>query len=135
EDEEQRRKMFRSIKAKADSKRTMREKVADRMTSIFGSIIFLLANALFFVVWIIVNTNLIKGISAFDPFPFTLLTTIVSLEAIILAIFVLVSQNRSMKVDDLREEVDLQINLIIEKEVTKVMKMLSLLLEKNGIDL
>ena len=71
----------------------------------------------------------------FDPFPFSLLTTIVSLEAIILAIFVLISQNRTAKVDDLREETHLQINLIAEKEITKVMKMLAILLEKQGVDL
>ena len=88
-----------------------------------------------FVFWILVNTNQIETISPFDPFPFSLLTTIVSLEAIILAIFVLISQNRNSKVDDLREETHLQINLIAEKEITKLMKMMEILLEKQGVDL
>ncbi|OGI67813.1 hypothetical protein A2738_03400 [Candidatus Nomurabacteria bacterium RIFCSPHIGHO2_01_FULL_42_15] len=135
ETEESKRKILRSIKAKADSKRTFVERIADWMTSHFGSMSFLLVNAVFFILWILINTNQIKGITAFDPFPFNLLTMVVSLEAIILAIFVLISQNRSMKVDDLREEVDLQINLISEKEVTKIMKMLALLLEKQGVNL
>lgn len=135
ENEEPRRKIFRSIKAKADAKRTTIEKMADWMTANFGSMTFLLLNVFIFVAWILINTNQIKGISAFDPFPFSLLTTIVSLEAIILAIFVLISQNRNSKIDDLREETHLQINLIAEKEITKLMKMLAILLERQGVDL
>src|SRR3989344_3807904 len=134
-EEPRRRRIFQSIKAKADSKRTGTERIADWMTSHFGSMTFLSVNAFLFVFWILVNTNQIETISPFDPFPFNLLTTVVSLEAIILAIFVLISQNRNSKVDDLREETHLQIDLIAEKEVTKVMKMLAILLERQGVDL
>lgn len=133
--EDQKRKIFKSIKAKADSRRTVSERIADWMTTRFGSMTFLWINVIIFLVWILINTNKIKGISAFDPFPFSLLTTIVSLEAIILAIFVLISQNRNAKVDDLREETHLQINLISEKEITKLMKMMEILLEKQGVNL
>jgi uncharacterized membrane protein len=135
ENEEERKRVFRSIKAKSDAKRTWLEKMADSMTSHFGSNTFLWLNVILFVVWLLVNTNKIASIPAFDPFPFNLLTNIVSLEAIILAIFVLISQNRTAKVDDLREETHLQLNLISEREITKIMKMLALLLEKQGIDL
>jgi uncharacterized membrane protein len=135
ENEELRKKIFRSIKAKADAKRTIMEKIADFMTSKFGSNTFLLFNVFLFVAWLLINTNKIKWIPPFDPFPFSLLTTIVSLEAIILAIFVLISQNRTAKVDDLREETHLQLNLISEREITKLIKMMALLLEKQGIDL
>jgi|SRR3989338_8663779 len=135
ENEEPRRKIFRSFKAKADAKRTILERTADWMTTHFGSITFLLLNICLFVAWGLINTDQIKIIAPFDPFPFNLLTTFVSLEAIFLAIFVLISQNRNSKVDDLREETHLQINLIAEKEVTKIMKMLAILLEKHGVDL
>lgn len=135
ESEEPKRKILKSIKAKADAKRTVMEKMADLMTSSFGSSSFLMLNIFLFVGWILINTGQIKGIPIFDPFPFNLLTTIVSLEAIFLAIFVLISQNRTTKIDDLREETHLQLNLISEREVTKLMKMMALLLEKNGIDL
>jgi uncharacterized membrane protein len=135
ESEETRRRILKSFRAKADAKRTRVEKIADAMTSGFGSITFLTFNALLFIFWILVNTNQIPSIPAFDPFPFSLLTTFVSLEAIILAIFVLVSQNRNMKVDDLREETHLQINLITEREITKLMKMVAILLEHQGVDL
>jgi len=135
ENYETRKKIFRSIKAKADAERTTMEKVADIMTSKFGSNTFLISNVVLFIAWILINTGLVTGIAPFDPFPFNLLTMTVSLEAIVLAIFVLISQNRTAKVDDLREETHLQLNLIAEKEITKLIKMMALLLEKNGIDL
>jgi len=135
ENEEPRKRVIKSIKAKADAKRTPIQKFADWMTSGFGSMAFLSLNVIFFTVWVLINTGKLRIIPAFDPFPFSLLTTIVSLEAIILAISVLISQNRSLRVDDLREEIQLQIAIIAEKEVTKVMKMLALLLEKQGINI
>lgn len=130
-----RRHIIKSIKAKADRQRSQSEKLADVMTRVFGSTPFLILNLLFFFIWVVINLNLFPNIAPFDPFPFNFLTMVVSLEAIILAIFVLISQNRAARVDDLREEIDLQVNLIAEEEVTKIMKMLTLLMEKNGIDI
>src|SRR3990167_1077425 len=65
-----RKKILRSIKAKADQKRTWAEKIADWMTSNFGSMTFLLVNATLFPVWLLVNSGQIDAISIFDPFPF-----------------------------------------------------------------
>jgi uncharacterized membrane protein len=130
-----RRPIFSSIKANFDARRTLMEKTADWMTSAFGSNSFLFINIILFVLWILVNARVVTLIPVFDPYPFNLLTTIVSLEAIILAIFVLISQNRTSKIDDLREETHLQLNIISEQEVTKLIKMVNLLLQKNGIDL
>src|SRR3989338_11578418 len=92
ENEEARKRIFRSIKAKADAKRTLMEKMADWMTSKFGSNAFLLFNVALFTAWVLINTGRIKIFIPFDQFPFSLLSTIVSLEAIILAIFVLLFQ-------------------------------------------
>lgn len=127
--------VVQSFRAKADAKRTLSDKFADKLTAVFGTVFFLGLNALWFLSWIVVNMGLIPGIEPFDPFPFGLLTMIVSLEAIFLAIIVLISQNRAEKIAELREEVDLQINSIAETEITKTIKMLGLLLEKNGIKL
>ncbi len=131
---EESRHIIRSLKAKADKNRSPGEVIADDLTHAFGSVGFLSLNAVVFIAWIAINTGLVPGIAAFDPFPFSLLTTIVSLEAIILAIIVLLSQNRAIETDDLREEIDLQVNLITERELTKLMTILVPLLEKNGID-
>lgn len=126
--------VVQSYRAKADAKRTVSDKIADKLTSKFGSVIFLGINALWFLIWIVINTGLIPGVQPFDPFPFGLLTMVVSLEAIFLAIIVLISQNRAAKIAELREEIDLQINSIAESEVSKVLTLLSLLLDKNGIE-
>jgi uncharacterized membrane protein len=127
--------LIRTIGARANAKRTLTEKIADALTTKFGSMTFLSLNLVWFLAWIGVNVGLIPGLPAFDPFPFGLLTMIVSLEAIFLAIIVLISQNRSSKIADLREEVDLQINTIAEAEITKMIELQVMLLKKNGIDL
>ena len=127
--------VVQSFRAKADAKRTFADKLADKLTAKFGTILFLSLNAIWFLVWIAINTDIIPGIAPFDPFPFGLLTMIVSLEAIFLAIIVLISQNRAAKIAELREEIDLQINSIAESEVTKVIVLLGILLKKNGIKL
>lgn len=129
------RRAIRSLKARADAKRTTAEKVADGMTAVGGSFSFLILNCIWFLYWIILNTNIVPGLKPFDPFPFSLLTMIVSLEAIILAIFVLISQNREQKINHLREEIDLEIDLVAESELTKVMELVVLIAKKNGIDL
>jgi uncharacterized membrane protein len=129
------KRIIKSLKAKADARRKPSEVIADWMTKSLGSIWFLSLNVLWFTTWILININAIPGIPAFDPFPFGLLTMIVSLEAIMLAIFVLISQNRASQIDDLREEIDLQVDIITEKELTKLIHMMSILMEKNGIDL
>jgi uncharacterized membrane protein len=129
-----RRALIKSLKAEADAKRTWSDRFADRITSLTGSMPFLVINAAWFIIWIALNLGIIPGIEPFDPFPFGLLTMVVSLEAIILAIAVLISQNRAAKVDDLREEVGLQVNVIAEHELTKIMEMIIRLLEAQGID-
>lgn len=125
--------MAQSFKAKADAKRSATEKFADWMTRHFGSIVFLTLNALWFGVWVLVNTGVLPIIKPFDPFPFGLLTMIVSLEAIFLAIIVLISQNREAKIADVREELDLQINMMSEEEISKIIELLVKLLEKQGV--
>src|SRR5262245_44390190 len=117
-------KRIHGFHAKHDAHRTKAEALADKVIQFTGTVVFLLINAVWFIVWIIINLNIFPGIKAFDPFPFALLTMIVSLEAIFLSIFVLISQNRDAKIADLRQEIDLQINMIAEEEITKMMQMI-----------
>lgn len=125
----------KSVKARANAKRRLAARLADYMTSGFGSMTFLLANCIWFAGWIVVNLGLIPGLPVFDPFPFGLLTMVVSLEAIILAIIVLISQNRAARIADLREEIALQVEEISEHEITKLLELVVQLLEKQGADL
>jgi uncharacterized membrane protein len=129
------RSRIRSFKAKISARRTVLEKFADFLTSSFGTVTFLVINAAIFAAWIAWNTGQISGLRIVDPFPFGLLTMAVSLEAIMLAIIVLISQNREARIADLREEVELYINTYSEYEITKAMYILTLIAEKNGIDL
>lgn len=130
-----RRNTIRSFKARMNAKRSPADRIADFLTASFGSVLFLTINILFFALWIIWNTGIISALPIIDPFPFGLLTMVVSLEAIFLAIVVLISQNREARIAELREEVELYINTYAENEITKMIYLQTLLLEKNGIDL
>ncbi len=99
------------------------------MTSSFGTFAFLILNILFIGGWIIINLEK-TPLEPFDPFPFLLLSVSVSTYATILSIIVLISQNRKEQVDSLRQELQLQVNLISEHEITKALKMLKEVLEE-----
>ncbi len=127
--------VVQSFEAKELKKRPYIIKVADRLTTFFGSFWFLGFNIILFSFWIFANLGYITGIAAFDPFPFFFLTTGVSLEAIILTIVVLVSQQRQSQVGKIREELNMQVNMIAEKEITKSLVILKKIAEKQGIKL
>jgi uncharacterized membrane protein len=116
---------YHSFMAKAHSDRALSEKIADGVVDITGSFSFVVLHIIVFTGWIMINTNLIPGLVPFDPYPFGLLTMIVSLEAIFLSIFVLISQNRQSEVSDMRSEVDYQVNRQAEQELTKLLEMVS----------
>jgi uncharacterized membrane protein len=126
--------VVQSLKAREDRKRTVDQRLSDAITKGFGNIYFLIGNLVWFSGWLILNLGFVKGVEPFDPYPFGMLTTIVSLEAIILAIFVLMTQNREARVNDLREEVDLHVDLVTEQEITKALDLLVKLLRKNGVN-
>lgn len=130
---ERRRQFYRSFEAQALKQRSFIMRFADDLTNTFSSVPFLIANVVWFIVWILLNTGFVGGVEPFDPFPFGLLTMIVSLEAIVLAIVILVSQNRQAYVTSVREELHMQVNLIAEEEITKALKMLAEIREKLGI--
>lgn len=127
------RHILRSLKAKAKAQRSFTERFADWTANFFGSIPFFVIHFIWFGAWIVINTFHVPGLPQFDPYPYGLLTMTVSLEAIFLSILVLLAQNRAGDIADLREEIDLQVDILTEQELTKLMHMVSLLLEKNGI--
>lgn len=106
--------------------------VADFMTAQFGTVWFLIWHAAFFLGWIEWNLGWF-GLPIFDPYPFGLLTMVVSLEAIGLAIVVLISQNRQSKIADLRQQIDFEIDVRAEAEITKALRMLDALMHHLGI--
>ena len=106
--------------------------LADWLTKQFGTVTFLIFNAVLFLVWISCNLGFL-GVRAFDPFPFGLLTMAVSLEAIFLSVVVLISQNRQGRIADIRQQMDFEIDVRAEEEITKMLEILDQLRKAAGI--
>ena len=117
----------------AREQRTPTDRLAERIASFCGSMTFVWVHVGWFGVWILANT--IPGIPHIDPFPFTFLTLIVSLEAIFLSTFILISQNLDSRISERRSHLDLQLNLLSEQENTKMIVMLHAIAAKVGADL
>ncbi len=122
---------FQAIKAQHSGGQTRMQIIADWLTNLASSTAFFLFHVVAFSAWILLNSG-IGGMPAYDPFPFGLLTMVVSLEAIFLSIFVLMSQSRESKIGELREELTLQVNLRIEEEVTKTLHLVAGLYTRLG---
>ncbi len=112
----------RNVNEEAEDRRTTVERWADWIAEFSGSISFLMLHVVFFAVWILLNVNWLPGWKPpmFDPFPFGLLTMVVSLEAIILSVFVLLSQNRQAAKDRVRGDIEYEVNLKAELEVAEL---------------
>jgi len=120
----------RAVKARFAAELTAVERIGNRLTIIAGSTPFLLFHVVWFALWIGWNVGM-PG-RAFDPFPFGLLTMVVSLEAIFLSVFVLMTQNRESTIAEVREEVTLAVTLRVEEEVTKVLQLVAGLYPRLG---
>ncbi|MHC5742328.1 MAG: DUF1003 domain-containing protein [Nostoc sp.] len=121
------------LRVKAANKRNLQDRIADLITSFSGHIVFVYVHIVWFGAWIVLNTGKI-GVHPFDPFPYGLLTMVVSLEAIFLSTFVLISQNRLSEDSEYRANLNLQISLVTEHEVTRVLQMLDAIQDKMGIE-
>lgn len=121
------------LEEEAKEKRTSVDRAVDAITAFCGSMSFVWVHAMWYGIWIIYN--LARGQDGFDPFPFQLLTLIVSLEAIFLSTFILISQNRDVRLSERRNHLDLQINLLTEQENTKMLRMLKQIANAVGADL
>ncbi len=115
-DELLRTRVSRNVNEEMEVHSTALQKIADGIAWFSGSMPFLMINGGWFVIWIIINT-IPLGIPAFDPYPFGLLTMIVSLEAIFLSCFVLISQNRQAEKDRVRSDIEYEVNIKAELEV------------------
>jgi uncharacterized membrane protein len=122
------------FRRKAERSKGVQSRIADAITAFSGSVTFIYLHALWFVVWILVNLGGLGQWLVFDPFPFGLLTMIVSLEAIFLSTFVLLSQNRQAELADRRADLDLQINLLTEYEVTRVLTLVDAIADHLGLE-
>jgi uncharacterized membrane protein len=111
--------------------RSLADRIADFVARFCGSITFVWIHVVLFAVWI--GWNVMPGMEHFDPYPFTFLTLCVSLEAIFLSSFILISQNYEMRISDRRNRLDLQINLLSEQENTKMLQLLDRIAKKLDV--
>ena len=116
-DELLRTRVSRNANEEAEEKISALQRVADWISWFSGSMQFLLLNAIWFVIWIGINVWQVGSIPQFDPYPFGLLTMIVSLEAIFLSCFVLISQNRQAEKDRVRSDIEYNVNIKAELEI------------------
>jgi uncharacterized membrane protein len=107
----------RNVNEEHADTRTLVQKAADGIAEFSGSIPFLLIHVGIFTVWIVVNCVKIPGVPQFDAYPFGFLTLAVSLEAIFLSVFVLLSQNRQAAKDRVRSDIEYDVNLKAELEI------------------
>ncbi len=115
-DELLRTRVSRNVNEEAAEHLSALQRIADWIAWFSGSMPFLILNLLWFVVWIIINI-FPAGVARFDPYPFGLLTMIVSLEAIFLSCFVLISQNRQAEKDRIRSDIEYEVNIKAELEI------------------
>ena len=128
-----------NIKSIADMERDFEEhrgfvdRVADLIGGFSGSMSFVLLHVMWFSLWFLINTGVISWVPKFDPYPFILLAMIVSVEGVLLSTFVLMKQNRMQQRSDTRDHVNLQIDLLAEKEITKSLQMLQAICQRLEI--
>ncbi|WP_162305922.1 DUF1003 domain-containing protein [Oleisolibacter albus] len=125
-----------ALEREFSERRSLSDRIADGIANFVGTVVFVACHLALFIGWAAINTGLIPGLAPFDPFPFIFLCLLVSLEGVLMSTFVLIKQNRMSQRADERAHLDLQINLLTEKEVTKVIEMLERLsqrLDAHGV--
>src|SRR3954463_6598930 len=119
----------------ADAERSLTDRMADAISRFVGSMRFVYIHVIWFAAWIALSTlPFIPEAWQIDPFPFTFLTFVVSLEAIFLSTFILIAQNHEERVARRRNHLDLQINLLSEQENSQMLKMLGAIQRQLKID-
>jgi uncharacterized membrane protein len=111
---------------------TAEERIADAITRFTGSMRFVYLHLAFFGFWIVANLGWVPGVPRWDP-SFVVLAMMASVEAIFLSTFVLISQNRMAAAADKRADLDLQVGLLAEHEVTRLVTLVSGIADKLGV--
>ncbi|HKV10885.1 MAG TPA: DUF1003 domain-containing protein [Thermoanaerobaculia bacterium] len=121
------------LEQEAMLQRKLGERVSDSLTRVMGTMAFAVFHFVLFAAWFTVNLGL-TPLEPFDPFPFGILTLIVSAEGVLLAIFVLISQNRMSRQANQRAHLNLQISLLAEQETTRLLRKVQSLVDRLGIE-
>ena len=116
-----------------EQRRTTIDHAADVIGGFSGSITFVALHVVWFTLWFLINAGLIPHVKRFDPYPYLMLSMVVSVEAVLLSTFVLMKQNRMQQKTDIRDHLNLQIDLLSENEITKALQLLRAICAKLEI--
>jgi len=122
------------LEAEQEKQVEMADRLSVAIGSFAGTTAFVMLQIGCVLLWVALNSSIIPGLSAFDPFPFPLLGLLLALEAVLLTSFVLIRQNRMSDLANRRSHLDLQISLLAEKEATKVIQLLQRMSRQMGIE-
>ena len=120
-------------RAREAAEASLSEKISDRVTRFAGSMTFVAVHGVAYSLWLAINLGVVPGVKPFDP-SFVVLAMEASVEAIFLSTFVLISQNRMMSAAARQSDLDLQINLLAEHELTRLVKLVDAMATKMGVD-
>ena len=121
------------IRAQHMERRDLQGRVADRITRFAGSMACIYLHLALFGSWLLINTRVMPIVEPFDPYPFVMLAMFASVEAIFLSTFVLISQNRQAVLAEKRNDLDLQINLLAEHEITRILQLVDEIAKRMAI--
>ncbi len=127
--------MAKNLNDELEKKRALEDNISDAITSFVGSMRFVYVHTIWFALWVLVNIGLIAVLHRFDPYPFGLLTLIVSLEAIFLSTFVMISQNRQAEREEQRAELDYETDVKAEKEIAYIKEVVEALAKDAGYEI
>jgi uncharacterized membrane protein len=112
--------------------RDFKDRLGDRVANFVGTMTFVICHIIGFFIWAVVNSGSV-GIKPFDPYPYVLLTMLVSMEGVLVSTFVLMKQNRMSRRADQRDHLNLQVDLLAEKEITKMLQLQRMMCAQMGI--
>jgi uncharacterized membrane protein len=121
------------LEHQALARRSFAERLSEAIVSQAGRMWMIVLHLVWFGIWVVWNSRRLPLVRVFDPFPYPALTTVVSLEATFLSLFILISQNLANRRADERTHLDLQVNLLAEREATKMLQLLQALCAHHGL--
>jgi uncharacterized membrane protein len=114
-------------------RRTPGERLGEAIVGAIGTLWFVALQAALIAGWILLNIGAVPGLEPFDPFPFGILGLVVATEGVLLAVFILIGQNRGTRVDAHRDHLHLQVSLLAEREATKMLQILTRVAQRMGV--
>jgi uncharacterized membrane protein len=121
------------LEAEFLQQRSLKDRIGDAIAAFAGTMTFVLVHVAGLILWFLINTGSLPFVKPFDPYPFILLALLVSVEGVLLSTFILMKQNRMSRHADHRDHLNLQIDLLAEKEITKILEMQRQLCAHLGI--